>query len=447
MFLASHGESSTVGVRARQRSGGQRGRRRAIKPVRLVGLMRPRGRFPRFRWGVWAGLAVVAAALAYVVFALVRSVPGPTVSPAARSGTFAGRAPRPAWPRQGEVAVGVQGVGVIDSHGSRRPTPIASLAKVMAAYVVLRDHPLHGGAGGPQIIVSRADVAVYRSDVGAGQSVVAVRAGERLTERQALEGLLLPSGNNIATLLARWDAGSERAFVARMSAQARALGLLHTRYRDASGARAGTVSTAVDQLRLAIHAIEIPAFRQTVAMAQATLPVAGRQYNKDTLLGKSGIVGIKTGTTSRAGACFMFAAREHLGRRSTTVVGAVLHQPTGRALSIASAFHATTTLLASTRRVLVTRRVIKRGATLAWIKVPWADQVALRAGGPVSLRGWPGLRVHTSIATPHNLHAPINAGQDVGTAVVSAGEQRARVQLVAVRTIPSASVTWRLAHP
>jgi D-alanyl-D-alanine carboxypeptidase (penicillin-binding protein 5/6) len=200
-------------------------------------------------------------------------------------------------------------------------------------------------------------------------------------------------------------------------------------------------------LGLAIQAIEIPAFRQIVAMGQTTLPVAGRQYNKDTLLGRSGIVGIKTGATSHAGACFMFAAHEQLARRSTTVVGAVLQQPTGATLSIASAFYATTALLASTRRVLVTRRVITRGVTLAWINAPWADRVALRASGSVSLRGWPGLPIRTSIATAPNLHVPVNAGQDIGTAVVSAGEQQAKVQLLASRAMPGASVAWRLAHP
>jgi D-alanyl-D-alanine carboxypeptidase (penicillin-binding protein 5/6) len=169
---------------------------------------------------VLAGLVVVTA-LAYVVFALVRSVPGTRLVPAARSRAFAGRPLRLAWPRQGEAAVGVAGVGLIGSHGSGRPTPIASIAKVMTAYLVLREHPLHGGAGGPRITVTPADVAVYRADAAAGQSVVAVRAGERLTERRALEGLLLPSGNNIATLLARWDAGSERGFVAKMNARAR----------------------------------------------------------------------------------------------------------------------------------------------------------------------------------------------------------------------------------
>src|SRR5689334_12547605 len=132
---------------------------------------------------------------------------------------FRGRL-RLAWPRQGEAAIGLQGVGMVGPHGSRRPTPIASIAKVMTAYEVLHDHPLHARAGGPQSTVRPADVAAYRADGAAGESVVAVRAGERLTERQALEAMLLPSGNNIASLLARWDAGSERAFVTRMNARA-----------------------------------------------------------------------------------------------------------------------------------------------------------------------------------------------------------------------------------
>lgn len=394
-----------------------------------------------------AGLLVLAT-LAYGVFALVRPVPAMTVVGVPRSRAFDGRL-RLAWPRQGEAAVGLQGVGLIGSHRSRRPTAIASIAKVMTAYVVLHDHPLHGRAVGPQIKVRPADVAAYRADRAGGQSVVVVRAGERLTERQALEGMLLPSGNNIATLLARWDAGSERRFVAKMNGRARALGLAHTRYSGASGVQASTVSTASDQVRLAMRAMDIRAFRVTVAMAQATLPVAGRQYNKDALLGQHGIVGIKTGTTSRAGGCFLFAAREHLDRRSITVVGAVLHQMAGRAQPsmIDAAFHATTRLLASTRRVLLKRRVVRRGSALGWMKAPWTDRVALRATRPASLIGWPGLRIHTTILAARHLSAPIHAGQEVGTAVLAAGKQHQTVRLVASRAAPEASLGWRLAHP
>ena len=130
---------------------------------------------------------------------------------------------------------------MLGAHGGSAPVPIASLAKIMTAYVVLRDHPLPAGGSGPAITVTAADAAAYASDQRQGQSVVKVAAGEKLTERQALEAMLIPSGNNIASMLARWDAGSEGAFVAKMNARARSLGLRSTRYADASGADPATV--------------------------------------------------------------------------------------------------------------------------------------------------------------------------------------------------------------
>lgn len=395
-----------------------------------------------------AGVVVLVAA-GYAVFALVAAVPAPSVIAVRLAGAFPGSPPPLAWPIRGEAAVAVEGVGVLGVRGSGRPTPIASIAKVMSAYVVLRDHPLRGGASGPPITVSPADVAAYRADKAAGESVVVVRAGERLTEREALEALLLPSGDNIATLLARWDAGSEPGFVAKMNVLARKLGLSHTRYADAAGTRAGTTSTAADQVGLAMVALEVPVFRQIVAMPQVTLPVAGRQFNVDGLLGRDGIVGVKTGSTPQAGGCFVFAAHELLAGRTVTVVGAVLHQPATRAQPsiIEAALHASTRLLGSARGVLLQRRVIRGGETLAWVKSGWAPPVAVTAAASVSLVGWPGLRIEDSVETARHLTAPLAAGRNVGVAVVAVGRQHARVRLLASRALPSASLGWRLAHP
>jgi serine-type D-Ala-D-Ala carboxypeptidase (penicillin-binding protein 5/6) len=390
------------------------------------------------------------AGAAYLAVALLRTLPGATVSTSLLHDRFRGRPPLLAWPRHGEAAVGIQGVAPIGSHGSNDPTPIASVAKVMTAYVVLRDHRLRGGgASGPDITVNSGDVGVYRTDLAAGQSVVLVRAGERITERQALEGLLLPSGNNLAELLARWDAGSQAAFVAKMNAQARTLGMSHTHYADASGVSVRTVSTASDQLRVAMRALELPAFAQIVAMPQATLPVAGRQYNLDGLLGKDGIVGIKTGSTSQAGGCFMFAAHEQLGGRPVTVVGTVLDQrPSGgQPTIIAAAFSASTALLASVRPVLATREIVRRHTTVGWVDTPWSTRDPVAATRPVRLVGWPGLRIHETIVTAPHLAAPLSAGETVGTAVLAAGDERETVRLVATRPLPQASTAWRVSHP
>src|SRR6202035_5875461 len=102
---------------------------------------------------------------------------------------------------------------------------------------------------------------------------------------------------------------SETAFVAKMNAVAHELGLTGTHYADASGFDAATVSTARDQVRLALRAIRLPAFASLVATKEVVLPVAGLQRNLDGLLGTNGIVGIKTGTTTSAGGCFVLAAR------------------------------------------------------------------------------------------------------------------------------------------
>src|SRR5260370_45888 len=144
----------------------------------------------------------------------------------------------------------------------------------MTAYIIPGVRRGRRGEAGPQRPVTAADVAAYRRDEQQGQSVVKVVAGEKLTEWQALAGLLIPSGNNIADLLAAWDAGSLPAFVAKMDGQAWSLGLRGTRYADAGGAGPGTVSTAADQFHLTLRALEIPRFRQIVAPPQVRLPAA-----------------------------------------------------------------------------------------------------------------------------------------------------------------------------
>lgn len=392
---------------------------------------------------------VLIAALAYLGVAVLRSVPAPAVVGVRLSASFSGSRFTLNWPRQGEAALAVDNVGLVGFHGAERPVPIASVAKVMTAFVVLSDHPLHGTQSGPELTITPADVGVYRLDAAAGDSVVAVRAGERLSERQALEGLLLPSGNNIAFLLAQWDAGSQTAFVAKMNQRAKALGLDHTHYADASGVAPATASTAADQTQLALAAVRVPVFRQIVAMPQATLPVAGTVFNVDAMLGRDGIVGVKTGTTTQAGGCFVFAALDRVDGRTTTLVGAVLHQlpSTAQPSIISAAFHATASLLSTARSVPRRQRVLAAGSTIAVIQSPWTAPVALRVSRSVSLLGWPGLKVQVRLEAPRSLPSKLTAGERLGSAIVTAGYERATVPVVLSQTLPGPSLGWRLSHP
>jgi serine-type D-Ala-D-Ala carboxypeptidase (penicillin-binding protein 5/6) len=229
------------------------------------------------------------------------------------------------WPLRGQGAY-VLGNGRPAASPHQQPVPIASVAKVMTAYLVLKHYPLRTGDGGRRFVVGQRDVVDTATRRRKGQSIVDVRAGEQLTERDALMAILLPSANNIAVLVARKVAGSVASFVAEMNRTARALGMSHTTYTDPSGYDAGTVSTALDQLRLA----RVVAKDETLAAMMATrsyrLPVAGEVTNTNALLGHDGFVGMKTGSDEAAGGCLMFRAVWPTESGNRSLIGVVLGQ-------------------------------------------------------------------------------------------------------------------------
>jgi D-alanyl-D-alanine carboxypeptidase (penicillin-binding protein 5/6) len=356
-----------------------------------------------------------------------------------------GTAPRPFWPGRAETAVGLPGVGLLGEHGAVSPVPIASLAKVMTAYVVLGDHPLPANGTGPAFAVTPADVAVYAADKRQGQSVVKVVQGEKLTEGQALEALLIPSGNNIASLLARWDAGSEATFVAKMNARARSLGLRGTRYTDASGADPATVSTATDQFQLAVRAMQIPAFRRIVAMAQVTLPVAGVAYNINAALGHEGIVGVKTGSTSQAGGCLVFAAIRTVAGAPVTIIGAVLgiRATATQPSELDGVISASEKLLTSVGGDLEHTQVIGPGAVMASVSSAWTGRITAVTATGVSVTAWPGTRVTIAVA-PHTLGHAVSRGQPVAQVTVTIGDEVHHTTLDASQSASAPSLRWRL---
>ena len=267
-----------------------------------------------------ACLLAVIAAIAGGVHQLRASSPSSVAPPVEQL-------PGTVWPAAGQAAFIRTGEPKIQASPNQYAVPIASVAKVMTAYLVLRDHPLRVGDDGPTIMLTDADVADTDRRREQEESVVPVASGEQLTERQALQALLLPSANNIAAVLARWDEGSEDRFVARMNAAARSLGMGHTRYTDPSGYDDATVSTAADQVRIVDEAMRLPVFASIVATPSAVLPVAGLVQNTNALLGHDGFVGVKTGSDDAAGGCFAFRAVRRIGGQRTTITGVVLGQP------------------------------------------------------------------------------------------------------------------------
>jgi serine-type D-Ala-D-Ala carboxypeptidase (penicillin-binding protein 5/6) len=274
-----------------------------------------------------AVLLVVVAAVAAVLGYRSRASSPPTTARSEHRGVLGAATPSTVWPADGQAAFIRTGQSQIQAGPNQHAAAIASVAKVMTAYVVLRDHPLRPGQDGPAITLTDADVADTDRRRGQEESVVSIAPGEQLTERQALQALLLPSANNIAAVLARWDAGSADQFVARMNATARSLGMTHTRYTDPSGYDDATVSTAADQVRIVERAMRLPVFASIVATPSTTLPFAGTVHNTNTLLGHNGFVGVKTGSTAAAGGCFAFRVIRWIDGKQTTITGVVLGQP------------------------------------------------------------------------------------------------------------------------
>lgn len=387
-----------------------------------------------------AGVLVLLLA-AFLTFNYFRPIPAVDATAAVPAElAVSGTTPALPWPSVGTAAVGASGIGLVATSGKETPVPAASVAKVMTALVILQDKPLKLNEAGPSILITDADVQAYQSDKADQQSVVAVQAGEQLSEYQALEGLLIPSGNNIAFTLANWDAGSVAGFVTKMNTQAKALGLAHSTFADAAGALAQTVSTPSDLVVLGMTAMKQPAFAQIVARTQATLPVAGIVFNVDYALGQSGIIGIKTGSGLNLGANFLFAASTNVGAFTVTMFGCVMGQPT-----LDSAFTAAKALIAAMQSQLRVSRVLSQYQSVGSYELPWGGRSELLSTADVDLVEWPGTILKQTLRAPSlSISQPIPPGTSEGTLRIILGNYQLDVPLTTRSAMYPPGRFWRL---
>jgi len=396
---------------------------------------------------LWGGLlCFLLAILAFVQ--VLRPLPTPVLKlTAASSYTFAGTTPTLAWPTAGQSAVEVDGLGSLGDSGAESPVPIASVTKVMTAHLILRDHPLSVGQQGPPIVVDQQAVDDYTKGSKDGESVMRVSKGEKLTEYQALQMLLIPSANNVARLLGRWDAGTDAAFVTRMQSEAASLGMTQTTYTDPSGLLDTTKSTANDQLKLARVAIETPVFREIVGTASFSPPENGPTANTNALLGQDGVIGIKTGSDSAALGCLMWAARTTVGGTTQTVLGVTLGQPAlSPSFGILDNVMATSKkLLVSAEHVVQSQVLVKQGQVVGYVDDGEGGRTPVVASQTVNVIGWSGTTVPVSLAAlggvlPHTG----KANESVGYLVVGSGVSAQRIPVTLQADLAEPSYGARL---
>jgi D-alanyl-D-alanine carboxypeptidase (penicillin-binding protein 5/6) len=383
---------------------------------------------------------VAAILLSSWAYGWARPVPGPHLVSSVPHSMSGGASPHLPWPPHGQAALGVANTSATLATPNAQPQAIGSVAKVMTALLVLQARPLRPGEQGPQIAVDAAAVRDYQTAQANGEATLSVEAGERLTESQALQGLLLLSANNAASLLARWSGGSEAAFVQQMNARAKALGMRQTTFADASGVSSHTVSTTADLTVLGQAAMGNPALAAIVAQPSANLPLAGTVQNADTALGTAGIVGLKAGSLPPpAGATFLFAGREPVpGVGTVLIVGAVQ----GLA-SLDDAYASVRALLAAAPAGIRLQSAVHRGQTVGHIETASGTSSAVVATRDLALPTYFGSRITMKLnaAVPP---LPVGADTPVGNVQVASGPAASSVPVATAQRLDRPDLLWRL---
>ncbi|WP_446677920.1 serine hydrolase [Streptomyces hydrogenans] len=370
---------------------------------------------------IWTPL-VLLLLIVFAIVQMVRPLPAPVLTlSTSPTYTFGGGALQMPWPGEGQGAVEVEGVGSMGAYGPQKPAPIASVTKTMTAYVILRDHPIKGKKQGPEIKIDKKAADQAKA---VHESTAPVKEGQTYTEKELLQLLMIPSANNVARLLARWDAGSEQAFVDKMNAAAKDLGMTQSRYTDPSGLLDSTVSTPQDQLKLAKAVMQFDVFREIVDMPNATIEGVGYiENNNSRLLLKSGVSGIKTGSSTPAGGNLLWSAVTIVDDKPRRILGIVMGAQNAETLNkkLELSLDYSYELIKKAQDGVTSAAVVKKGQVVGYVDDGLGGQTPVVATKEIKALGWPGLKVKLALtdggkALPHTG----KAGDVVGT--VSIGE-------------------------
>lgn len=183
---------------------------------------------------------------------------------------------------------------ILVEYNPQQPLPPASTTKIMTAIVALENYSLSEIITVPNIKIPGATVDLF--------------PGEKVTVENLLYGLLLPSGNNVATILAQHFPGGEAQFVQAMNKKANQLELEETNFVNPHGLHHPLhLTSASDLTALAEYAINNPKFSQIVSSKNKTITSIDQQSShhlknlNQLLFTVEGVKGIKTGWTEQAG--------------------------------------------------------------------------------------------------------------------------------------------------
>ncbi len=345
------------------------------------------------------------------------------------------------WPTYGQSALGVKDQGLIAANNEQKSAPIASIAKTILALCVIKEKPLKSGEQGEKYTITQNDIDLYKSNLAQNGSVMPIKLNDQLSEYQLFQGLLIPSGDNIADTLAIWVFGSIDNYIKYANDFVASLGLKNTHIADASGLSPQSVSSASDLIIIGEKVLSDPVLAEIVNQSQVELPVIGVTNNYNTLLGKNGVIGIKTGNTDEAGGCLLSAAKQTIDGKEITLILAILGAP-----NRAQVLNDTKSFYTNNVNSLQFTTVVKTGQIIGKYQTPWGKNINILAQKDINIF----VTGREEITLKNNFNK-LNKSQpknsEVGNLILVAGPTEISVPAILENKLNVAPFWWKLLHP
>jgi D-alanyl-D-alanine carboxypeptidase (penicillin-binding protein 5/6) len=399
--------------------------------------------------GIVITVLVIAVIASYVGITLTAPV-GAAAATTVRPDVAVPAAAKIVMPDEGESALSIAGADdylgrkadvVFVASGGNGALPMASISKLVTAMVVLSAKPLNGSSAGPTITFDKADEKLYDKYFALNATIAKMPTGSTMSERDALETMLVVSACNYAEAVADWAFGSEANYLYATRKWLTAHGMSHTTMVEPTGVDARNKSTPSDLIKLGKLTMANPAIASIVAKKSLDVPSLAGMPNTNDLLGTDGINGIKTGTLVPGGSDLLFSAVVPVGTsKPLTLTGVMLagYSRTSvdtevRALieSIKSGFHQV--------------QLGTQGEVVGTYSTPWGAEASMVLGKSASTLTWSNEAITSSMTT-----TTIKTGKDgetVGTITWTAGKSTVSVPVVLQGSIKGPSAWWRLTHP
>ena len=289
---------------------------------------------------------------------------------------------------------------VLYEKDANRRSLIASTTKIMTAVIILEQCDL------------AARVRISEEAVGVEGSSMYLKAGEILSVRELLYGLMLQSGNDAAVALAIYCGGTAEDFVELMNDKAARLDLEDTHFANPNGLDApDNYSTASDMAKLTAYALENPEFRQIVSAKTITVGERTLVNHNKLLWRYDGAIGVKTGYTKEAGRILVSAAE----RDGRTLIAVTFHAPSDWSDHAA--------LLDYGFSAFASTVVLEAGQVAGSVPVLSGEKraVDLKVGQEVLCALAEGETPEVRVYAPQMVYAPVETGQEAGRAEIWIG--------------------------